>query len=87
MLRLAEVDEATLDAHLATYADEGFESEQEFLYYTYADCVYVDLYYTYGVSQEDLDAIVQGVIDEGGTTQDLALTMMYAYEAYATEEV
>ncbi|MBE6793109.1 MAG: hypothetical protein E7534_06420 [Ruminococcaceae bacterium] len=86
VLRLAEVDEAALDAHLATYADEGFESEQEFLYYTYADCVYVDLYYTYGVSQEELDAIVQGVIDEGGTTQDLALTMMYAYEAYTTEE-
>ena len=86
VLRLAEVDEAALDAHLATYADEGFESEQEFLYYTYADCVYVDLYYTYGVSQEELDAIVQGVIDEGGTTQDLALTMMYAYEAYITEE-
>ena len=35
---------------------------------------------------EELDAIVQGVIDEGGTTQDLALTMLYAYEAYITEE-
>ncbi len=75
----AETDEATLDAYLSKYAENGFASEEDYLFATYANYVYADLVANFGVAESQLDAIVQNVANEGGTYEDIALALDDVY--------
>ncbi len=79
------IDSETLDSYLADYAEYGYTSEMDYMYAIYADCIYQDLVSNYGVAVETLDAIVDSVIDAGGTYYDLAMTMLETFRVYVED--
>ncbi|MBE6588376.1 MAG: hypothetical protein E7647_08195 [Ruminococcaceae bacterium] len=83
-----ETDADGVAAELAKYAENGFESEEEYLYYLFVVYTYADLTTNYGAGEAAIDEFMNDIKNNGGTTYDIAVALYDAYYdlAVPTEE-
>lgn len=83
LLYYLNVTETELDTLLADYANYGYSTKEDYIYVSYAQCVYQDMITNCGVSQTVLDQYLNTNVDENASFLELAQAMDEAYYTLA----
>ncbi len=75
--------EEDLDEFLKKYEEYECASEEEFLYFLYANCAYEDLTTNYGADADVIDAFIADIENNGGTMFDIAAALYDNYYLFA----